>query len=95
MRLFEARGGYLADTPGFSMIDFARFDFFGKDDLPGTFREFSDCIGKCRYKKCTHTKEEGCAVLEKLREGKIAPSRHESFLELYSILKEKHDWSRK
>ena len=95
VRLFEARGGYLADTPGFSMIDFARFDFFGKDDLPGTFREFSDCIGKCRYKKCTHTKEEGCAVLEKLREGKIAPSRHESFLELYSILKEKHDWSRK
>ncbi len=95
VRLFEARGGYLADTPGFSMIDFARFDFFGKDDLPGTFREFSDCIGKCRYKKCTHTKEESCAVLEKLREGKIAPSRHESFLELYSILKEKHDWSRK
>ncbi len=95
VRLFEARGGYLADTPGFSMIDFARFDFFGKDDLPGTFREFSDCIGNCRYKKCTHTKEEGCAVLEKLREGKIAPSRHESFLELYSILKEKHDWSRK
>lgn len=95
VRLLEARGGYIADTPGFSMLDFARFDFFGKDDLPLTFREFSDCIGKCRYKKCTHTKEEGCAVLEKLREGKIAPSRHESFTELYSILKEKNDWSRK
>ena len=95
VRLLEARGGYIADTPGFSMLDFARFDFFGKEDLPATFREFSDCIGKCRYTKCTHTKEEGCAVLEKLRDGKIAPSRHESFKELYSILKEKHDWSRK
>ena len=95
VRLFEARGGYIADTPGFSMLDFARFDFFGKEDLPLTFREFSDCIGKCRYTKCTHTKEEGCAVLRKLQEGKIAPSRHESFKELYGILKDKHDWSQK
>lgn len=95
VRLFEARGGYIADTPGFSMLDFARFDFFGKEDLPRTFREFSDCIGKCRYTKCTHTKEEGCAVLRKLQEGKIAPSRHESFKELYGILKDKHDWSQK
>ena len=39
-------GGFIADTPGFSMLDFARFDFFGKEDLPHTFREFSDYIGK-------------------------------------------------
>ena len=77
------------------MLDFERFDFFSKEDLPETFREFSDCLGECKYKKCTHTKEEGCAVLEKLRDGKIAPSRHESFLALYDILKQKHDWDTK
>lgn len=93
VRLFPTDGGFVADTPGFSMLDFTRFDFFGKEDLPLTFREFSDCIGKCRYTKCTHTKEEGCAVLEKLKNGQIAPSRHESFTELYGILKEKHEWS--
>lgn len=93
--LYPVYGGYLADTPGFSMIDFERFDFFGKDDLAGTFREFSDCIGKCRYTDCTHLCEEGCAVIEKLKDGKIAPSRHESYIALYNILKEKHDWDKK
>ncbi len=95
VELFEACGGFIADTPGFSMLDFERFDFFAKEDLPSTFREFDDCIGQCRYTKCTHTKEEGCAVLEKLREGRIAPSRHESFLALYDILKQKHSWDNK
>ncbi len=95
VNLFPMCGGYVADTPGFSMLDFERFDFFSKEDLPETFREFSDCLGECKYKKCTHTKEEGCAVLEKLRDGRIAPSRHESFLALYDILKQKHDWDTK
>ncbi len=95
VELFEACGGFIADTPGFSMLDFERFDFFTKEDLPATFREFDDCIGECRYTKCTHTKEEGCAVLEKLKAGGIAPSRHESFLALYDILKQKHSWDNK
>lgn len=95
VELFQSCGGFIADTPGFSMLDFERFDFFSKEDLPETFREFDDCIGNCRYTKCTHTKEEGCAVLEKLREGRIAPSRHESFLALYDILKQKHSWDTK
>ena len=95
VELFPLLGGYIADTPGFSMIDFERFDFFSKEDLPDTFREFRECIGECKYKKCTHTKEEGCAVLMKLRNGEIAPSRHESFLALYGILKQKHGWDTK
>ena len=84
--------GYIADTPGFSMLDFARFDFFEKDDLPTTMREFVPLIEKCRYTKCSHTKEEGCAVLEALREGKVARSRHESYCELFEILKAKKKW---
>ena len=48
--------GYIADTPGFSMLDFARFDFFDKEDLPTTMREFVPYIGQCRYTKCSHTK---------------------------------------
>ena len=84
--------GYLADTPGFSMIDFDRFDFFRLSDLPETFREFRPHLSGCRYTKCTHTKEEGCAVLDAVRRGEIAPSRHESFLDLYASLKEKPSW---
>lgn len=80
---------FVADTPGFSMLDFQHFDFFDKDDLPYTFREFVPHIGNCKYTKCTHTKEEGCAILEAIKNGEIAPSRHESFLEIYTVLKNK------
>lgn len=85
--------GYIADTPGFSMLDFARFDFFDKEDLPTTMREFVPYIGRCRYTKCSHTKEEGCAILEAIREGSIPPSRHASYLELYDTLKQKKKWN--
>ncbi len=86
--------GYIADTPGFSLLDFVRFDFFGKDDLPETMREFRPLLGTCRYKKCTHQKEEGCAIVEAVKRGEIAPSRHASFLEMYDSLKDKHEWKK-
>jgi len=88
----SAECGYIADTPGFSMLDFERFDFFDKDDLPLTMREFIPYIGKCKYTKCSHTKEEGCAIVEALREQKIEKTRHESFCELYNVLKAKKKW---
>ncbi len=81
--------GFLADTPGFSMLDFKRFDFFELEDLPFAFREFVPYIGACRYTKCSHTKEQGCAVLAAVREGKIPPSRHQSFVSIYDVLKSK------
>ncbi len=89
----EACCGYIADTPGFSMLDFERFDFFDKEDLPTTFREFVPHIGNCRYTKCSHTKEDGCAILEAVKEGKIPRTRHESFCELYGTLKAKKKWN--
>ncbi len=84
--------GYLADTPGFTMLDFERFDFFEKEDLPLTFREFVPYIGACRYTKCSHTKEEGCAILGAVKNGDIPRSRHQSFLALYEVLKKKTRW---
>lgn len=86
--------GCIADTPGFSMLDFERFDFFTKEDLPLTMREFDDYIGLCKYTKCTHTKEEGCAILSAVKDGKIAKSRHDSFVSMYNVLKEKKAWDK-
>jgi ribosome biogenesis GTPase len=84
--------GYIADTPGFSMLDFKRFDFFELDDLFNTMREFRPYIGQCRYTKCSHTKEQECAVLEAVKRGDIPRSRHESYVELYDILKTRKKW---
>lgn len=95
VELYPVGEGYIADTPGFSMLDFVRFDFFRREDLPLAMREFEPYIGACRYTKCTHTKEQGCAILEAVREGRIAPSRHKGFLAMYEELKNKNDWSKK
>lgn len=84
--------GYLADTAGFSMLDFTRFNFFMKEDLPFNFPEFEPYLAKCRYTKCTHTKEEGCVIIEAVSSGIIAKERHESYVELYNELKNKHEW---
>jgi len=98
VELYPVKAGehtyYLADTPGFSMLDFTRFNLLPLEDLPGAFPEFAECLGECRYTKCTHTKEEGCAILTKLAEGKIAPVRHESFITIGEEIRKKPQWKR-
>ena len=85
---------YVADTPGFSLLDFTRFDFFEKEDLVATMRDFAPYLGQCRYTDCTHTKEQDCAIVQAVLRGDIAPSRHESFLSMYYDLKDKHPWTK-
>ena len=82
-------GGFIADTAGFSLLDFERFDFFELEDLPHTFREFAPYLGKCRYTDCTHVSDEECAILEAVAKKEISPIRHASFVELYATLKDK------
>ena len=92
---FEESICYIADTPGFSMIDFARFNFVELENLPYSFREFAPLMGQCRYTKCTHTKEEGCAVLEKVHSGEISDSRHKSYTAMLEEIKKNPPWKRK
>ncbi len=89
-----AHVGFLADTPGFSLLDFEHFDFFTLEDLPDTFREFRAYRGKCRYADCAHVGESAaeCAVARATEEGKIAPSRLASYRTLYAILKNKNNY---
>ena len=89
VELFPFAGGFVADTPGFSLLDFEHFDFFALEDLSSTFPDFAPYLCGCRYDDCTHTKEEGCALLAAVAEGRVAKSRHDTYLELYEILKAK------
>ncbi len=85
------QGGFLADTPGFSLLDFAHFDFFELDDLFSAFREFAPYLGGCRYADCTHTGESAreCAIARAVEAGEIPESRRESYRALWRTLKEK------
>lgn len=90
--LFELCGGYIADTPGFSSLETMQLEVIKKDALEFCFKEFEPYIGQCRFTGCSHTREKGCAVLQALNEGKIAPSRHQSYLEMYEEAKQIKDW---
>lgn len=87
-------GGFLADTPGFSLIDFARFDFFSLEELEATFREFSHYKGKCRYADCAHVGEgaDECAVVMATERGEIPKTRLESYRSIYRVLKNKNKY---
>lgn len=85
-------GGYIADTPGFSSFETNRYDIIFKDELAGCFREFAEYADGCRFPDCSHTSEKGCAVIEAVRAGEIAASRHESYLAMYSDAKQLNEW---
>lgn len=72
-----AGDGYVADTPGFSQLDFQEL---GVEELSTCFPEFRERAGGCKFRGCTHTHEPSCAVLEALANGEISPSRHEHYL---------------
>ena len=81
--------GFVADTPGFTSLDFVKFDFLKLDELAPAFREFRQYLGKCRYSDCRHIKDEGCAVLAAADAGLIERCRLESYAAIYEELREK------
>ncbi|MGM9661573.1 MAG: ribosome small subunit-dependent GTPase A [Oscillospiraceae bacterium] len=85
-------GAEVIDTPGFSSFETAEMSWELKQRLPETFREFAPYLDGCRFVGCSHTKEKGCAVLQALREGKIQPTRHRSYVRLYEELKPLKEW---
>jgi ribosome biogenesis GTPase len=87
--------GYVADTPGYSSFDAVEMEMTEKERLPWCFVEFRDFLGQCKYNDCTHVSDEGCAILQALKDGRISPSRHESYTDLYERLKDVRQWQLK
>jgi ribosome biogenesis GTPase len=74
-------GGYLIDTPG--IRELGVFDI-EKQELGRLFPEIRKLMDDCRFNNCRHINEPGCAVLEALEEGKLEPSRYDSYLSIYN-----------
>lgn len=88
-------GGFIADTPGFSSLEDYKYSFDFKEKLPFLFSDFSDFLHDCRFTSCSHTKENGCAVIEAVNNGKIEKSRHDSYVSLYNEMKDIKQWNSK
>lgn len=93
--LFDTDGGYVADTPGFSSLDFQKCERILKDDLPYCFREFVEYLPYCKFSTCSHTSDKGCAVLKAVEDGKISKSRHNSYVSMYEEVKNYKEWENK
>jgi ribosome biogenesis GTPase len=69
-------GGHLVDTPGIRNFG---LQHLLPIDLSFCFREIKPFVNQCGYRDCTHTVEPDCAVLVALKEGRIQPTRYESY----------------
>lgn len=77
--------GYVADTPGFSQLDFVDMD---AKDLSNNFKELRYWSEDCKFRGCLHEQEPKCAVREALQDGKVAVSRYQSYLHFLKEIKE-------
>lgn len=94
--LYKINGGYVADTPGFSSLDFERCEKILKEDLPYCFREFVPYISECKFAvNCSHINDKGCAVKKAVDDGFISQSRHNSYVQMYNEVKDIKEWEMK
>jgi len=74
---------YIADTPGFSTVEAAKYGELASEDVALCFREFIPFLGKCKFGGCRHTKEDGCAVIAAKERGDINESRFDSYVRIF------------
>ncbi|MFC4766063.1 ribosome small subunit-dependent GTPase A [Effusibacillus consociatus] len=69
---------FIADTPGFSQLDFGHME---PEELDSYFREISQLSKDCYYRECQHETEHDCAVLKARQEGVLDELRYQHYLE--------------
>ncbi|GCF95799.1 putative ribosome biogenesis GTPase RsgA [Enterococcus florum] len=78
VELLELFAGLVADTPGFSSIEFLEET---AEELPKEFPEFRAAAPYCRFRECRHVKEPGCEVKHQVEAGEIAQTRYDNYLQ--------------
>ncbi len=85
--LYKIRGGYIADTPGFSKLDLDIFEF---SELKWYYPDFYDLSPNCRFtSSCNHLKEPGCEVTKLVNTGDILQSRYDNYVRFIDEIKSK------
>lgn len=75
--LMPLAGGLVADTPGFSNLDFPHE--MEIEDLRWCFPEFVRLQDDCKFRGCLHLNEPGCAIKAAVEIGEIFPSRYSNY----------------
>lgn len=88
--LHDVAGGLVADTPGFSSLDFSHMEV---SDLDDAVPDFVPYIGQCRFNDCVHENEPDCAVKAAVEAGKISMTRYSNYLDMLKLIRNrKESW---
>jgi len=81
-------GGYVADTPGFSVFETSAV---APKFVCAHFDDFVKVLQNkpCRFSDCSHRNEPDCRIKNAVESGEIVKSRYESYLAIYDDMSEK------
>ncbi|MDR3046416.1 MAG: ribosome small subunit-dependent GTPase A [Bacteroidales bacterium] len=68
---------FVIDSPGIKEFGLIQYS---KEEIRDYFPEIRVYNNHCKYNNCLHVHEPGCAVIEALKEEKIALSRYQNYL---------------
>lgn len=89
---YQLEGGKIADTPGFSSLD---YQVTTSEDLNKAFPELAQVSQGCKFRTCTHTHEPACAVKPAVEAGQIWDSRYDNYLQLLSEIENRRETYKK
>ena len=89
---YNVNGGKIADTPGFSSLD---YEITNAEDLNEAFPELRHLSYYCKFRSCTHTHEPSCAVKEALESGDLWQSRYDNYLQFLSEIENRRETYKK
>lgn len=85
VEIYEALGGDIMDTCGFSMLSIVSID---PEELIYYYPDFIEYQNECRFKSCTHREEPDCAVKKAVNEGKLSKERYQRYLDIFEEINE-------
>lgn len=89
---YDVNGGKIADTPGFSNLDYA---IDNAEDLSEAFPEIRHFSHDCKFRSCSHRHEPQCAVKAAVEAGDIWQVRYDNFLQFLSEIENRRETFKK
>jgi ribosome biogenesis GTPase / thiamine phosphate phosphatase len=78
--------GLVADTPGFSSLDFTEIE---PEELNFCFPDLAKKSEECKFRACLHVSEPKCAVKKAVDAGEIPSYRYEHYKDFLQEIKDR------
>ncbi|MFB1081157.1 ribosome small subunit-dependent GTPase A [Jeotgalibacillus sp. JSM ZJ347] len=84
VELIEIGEGFVADTPGFSALEFSALEL---EELSDCFPEMAEASERCKFRGCLHMNEPKCAVKSDVESSEIRQYRYDHYQQFYEEIK--------